>query len=368
MNTRKSIACVLVYGTICLAIILGAPLIIFLDFYSALFVLGMCLGGIGISHSPAHVGDALKTSFTQGSLQADQAHQAAAVFERLSSLATGTGMLGPLLGLVMMLQNLDDPSHIGPAMAVALLTLFYSLILSELVFRSAAADCLARSLPARPTRDRPLTLPGRKLLGGLVMLGVLLLGSMWSTPIDAFFDIPCLVIVLVIPGAGIFLSHSFAQVREACGLMLGVDPLEEAEALESAALFTRLAELAVAAGLAGTVIGLVQMLQQLDDPTKIGPAMAVALLCLFYGVILSECVYRTAAGDCLKRAGLPSPNTAQNLPTGRTLQLLGTVFMVLLTFFVMLLAMADFSGPADRDDNDSSEHLPSIEEEFESDQ
>lgn len=47
---------------------------------------------------------------------------------------------------------------------------------------------------------------------------------------------------------------------------------------------------APAMGLIGTLIGLVQMLQKMDDPTAIGPAMAVALLTTFYGAILANLV------------------------------------------------------------------------------
>jgi chemotaxis protein MotA len=45
-----------------------------------------------------------------------------------------------------------------------------------------------------------------------------------------------------------------------------------------------------AMGLIGTLIGLVQMLQQMDDPTAIGPAMAVALLTTFYGSIIANMI------------------------------------------------------------------------------
>jgi hypothetical protein len=48
------------------------------------------------------------------------------------------------------------------------------------------------------------------------------------------------------------------------------------------------------------------------------------------------------------------------------MSLVGMLFPVLLTFFVMLLAMADFSGDSDRPDDDSMEDMPSIDEEFES--
>ena len=38
------------------------------------------------------------------------------------------GLIGSLVGVVILLQNLDDPKMIGPAVAVAIMTLFYSFI------------------------------------------------------------------------------------------------------------------------------------------------------------------------------------------------------------------------------------------------
>jgi chemotaxis protein MotA len=55
-------------------------------------------------------------------------------------------------------------------------------------------------------------------------------------------------------------------------------------------------------GLIGTLIGLVQMLGYLDDPTTIGPSMAVALLTTFYGAILGNVVFLPLAGK-LERNG-----------------------------------------------------------------
>lgn len=52
----------------------------------------------------------------------------------------------------------------------------------------------------------------------------------------------------------------------------------------------RAAESAPAMGLIGTLVGLVQMLAMLDDPSSIGPAMAVALLTTFYGALLGTVV------------------------------------------------------------------------------
>jgi chemotaxis protein MotA len=49
-------------------------------------------------------------------------------------------------------------------------------------------------------------------------------------------------------------------------------------------------ETAPAMGLIGTLIGLVQMLGNLSDPTTIGPAMAIALLTTLYGAVFSYLV------------------------------------------------------------------------------
>ncbi len=58
----------------------------------------------------------------------------------------------------------------------------------------------------------------------------------------------------------------------------------------SASILRRASEISPAMGLIGTLIGLVQMLANLQDPETIGPAMAVALLTTFYGAILGTAV------------------------------------------------------------------------------
>jgi chemotaxis protein MotA len=52
-------------------------------------------------------------------------------------------------------------------------------------------------------------------------------------------------------------------------------------------IFTFMEATAPAMGLIGTLIGLVQMLQNMSDPASIGPAMAVALLTTFYGAVMA---------------------------------------------------------------------------------
>ncbi len=53
-------------------------------------------------------------------------------------------------------------------------------------------------------------------------------------------------------------------------------------------IFKAIGDVAPAMGMIGTLIGLVQMLSNMDDPKAIGPAMAVALLTTLYGAIIAN--------------------------------------------------------------------------------
>lgn len=55
-------------------------------------------------------------------------------FEQLAKYAPGFGLIGTLIGLIIMLANLDDPATLGPSMSVALVTTFYGCLLSNLLF------------------------------------------------------------------------------------------------------------------------------------------------------------------------------------------------------------------------------------------
>lgn len=61
------------------------------------------------------------------------------VLRRLGEVAPAMGLIGTIIGLVRMLGSLDDVAAIGPAMAIALLTTFYGLILAQMVFLPLAA-------------------------------------------------------------------------------------------------------------------------------------------------------------------------------------------------------------------------------------
>lgn len=67
------------------------------------------------------------------------------VFKGMGTMAPAFGMIGTLIGLVQMLQALDDPAAIGPAMAVALLTTFYGAVMANCLFLPLAKKLEERS-------------------------------------------------------------------------------------------------------------------------------------------------------------------------------------------------------------------------------
>jgi len=71
--------------------------------------------------------------------------QGALIFENMGASAPAFGMIGTLIGLILMLRNLEDPSTIGPGMAIALITTFYGSLFANLIFLPIAGKLKIRS-------------------------------------------------------------------------------------------------------------------------------------------------------------------------------------------------------------------------------
>ncbi|MFN8392314.1 MAG: motility protein A [Bdellovibrionota bacterium] len=88
----------------------------------------------------------------------DRHRRGAQIFQSMGTIAPGMGLIGTLIGLVQMLQHLEDPSKIGPGMATALLTTFYGAFLCYVVFNPLAGKLRSRS--HEETNIKEMTIEG----------------------------------------------------------------------------------------------------------------------------------------------------------------------------------------------------------------
>jgi chemotaxis protein MotA len=90
--------------------------------------------------------ESLKTMLYQEIEKLEERHEGGAeIFTTMAAYAPALGMIGTLIGLVQMLQTMDDPSTIGPAMAVALLTTFYGAVIANVMCIPVAGKLRLRS-------------------------------------------------------------------------------------------------------------------------------------------------------------------------------------------------------------------------------
>ena len=77
----------------------------------------------------------------------------ASIMDAMAGFAPAFGMVGTLIGLILMLGSMDDPSTIGPAMATALITTFYGAIAANLICIPLSAKLKTRSQEERLRKE-----------------------------------------------------------------------------------------------------------------------------------------------------------------------------------------------------------------------
>ncbi|MFT2097161.1 flagellar motor protein PomA [Marinomonas sp. 2405UD66-6] len=93
-----------------------------------------------------HDSSVVKNQLSKEMSQAYNRHSSGAkIFKAFGDVAPAMGMIGTLVGLVQMLANLSDPSSIGPAMAIALLTTLYGAMVANMVCLPIQAKLNARA-------------------------------------------------------------------------------------------------------------------------------------------------------------------------------------------------------------------------------
>lgn len=91
--------------------------------------------------------------------QTEARHMAwAGILNQWAGYAPGWGMLGTVIGLIGMLNNLEDKSSLGPNMAVALITTLYGSMLANWLYGPLATKLLAQN--TREMNSKEMVLEG----------------------------------------------------------------------------------------------------------------------------------------------------------------------------------------------------------------
>ena len=157
------------------------------------------------------------------------------------------GVIGMYLGLLMMLQNMDDPNAIFPALAVACLPVLYASIIGFVVQNLGS------------TSEHNRTVAVSKLRYPSVILVLVTLYFCARGELHWFLDPKTLVLTTLFIVVGIGLQWRDGEL----------DPVKARALLPTIGLII---------GAMGTVL----VLSNMSNPKAIGPAMAIAFLAVLY--------------------------------------------------------------------------------------
>jgi len=153
-----------------------------------------------------------------------------------------------------------------------------------------------------------------------------------------FFNAPSLLIVIGLTVCVPLANHSLSETTQAFGAACGTGPVDTEGGMRHVTVLQTFRMAATGSGILGTFIGLVQMLQSMDNPKDIGPAMAVALLTILYAVFLSELVLGPLINRIHSRMNATSEKAAKPAAPNSVLNISG-VLCGLFGFAVCILSM-----------------------------
>jgi flagellar motor component MotA len=182
----------------------------------------------------------------------------------------------------------------------------------------------------------------RRILSFSVIIAVLLAAILRGGTLGDFFSLGALLLVFGVTFVGTLVSYSVGEVELAVKAYRTPHSTElsREESLHGANVFSRMSIMASGAGLTGALLGILGLVCNLDDPTKLGPAIAGSTLSIFYALLFGELMIGSMSSDCLSRGGLTGAvQRPRSFNTHRALIGLGAV---LLSLCLTLVAMTPF--------------------------
>ena len=141
------------------------------------------------------------------------------------------------------------------------------------------------------------------ILGFIIMITLITMGIMAGGRHEDLIDVPSLLITLGGAIGGLMAAYGTGFFR-AIGTVFKSSADRET-ITEGVGIFRRAKTYAIAAGVLGTMVGLVNMLQALDDPAALDPGLATALITTVYGFFLAYAIFHPVSASLQRRLGEP---------------------------------------------------------------
>jgi flagellar motor component MotA len=256
------------------------------------------------------------------------------------------GFVGTILGLIHTLQNLSDPKMIGHGIAVAFVSLLYGAGISALAFgfgsslkQNAATnnDADVAEEPKPETTEKAVN-HAAQIIGGFVLFfgSVLGINELEGGHLNSLISASSFILVGGCTISMVVMAHG---LRAPGNQFLEVLKRARGNTTEIDGALRLMIHAGPLSGLIGAIIGMISVMENLDNPSRIGPGMAVTLISLLYGAVVASVAHSLRAR--VAQASNPGETSELLTSSGNATQYIMTGFFILLfCLFLILYSIA----------------------------
>lgn len=189
-------------------------------------------------------------------------------------------------------------------------------------------------------RDRNMISALAGIMGFFFVWGVFLSNGAGADTLGTFLDLPSALMVVLAPLTILLAVYGWKGIVDACS-WVARQPAPGKTADDAVTFFQLAAGLALATGFLGTLVGLMIMLRFLEDPARLGPGMAVALMTQLYGVFIAVICISVAAYVARRHRCVAAAKTIGFRAAGVAgITAIAGLFTVLISFCILMLSMS----------------------------
>lgn len=123
-----------------------------------------------------------------------------------------------------------------------------------------------------------------RIMGVAIIFITIILAVISNTTLNVILDLYSFLVVTLIPIAVQVFSNHWRDYTNGCLYIFGKKELSVKAMKLTINAFELSIKTTYLAGILGSIIGMITLLGRLDDPSSIGPSLAVAVLTIFYAL------------------------------------------------------------------------------------